>query len=139
MATPSFVNSERHCSVRVGFQFEDGEIHHGGGFGGLCVLGAEPRRLRELGAGWGAVHQDGGEWDLLWLVWARHWLISLESKRTSLVDREQIRYSMTVRAGQVMTASSILTTVPGHSQPARREAGGNGGFRARIAHDITVP
>src|SRR5271168_4919489 len=68
MATPSFVNSERHCSVRVGFQFEDGEIHHGGGFGGLCVLGAEPRRLRELGAGWGAVHQDGGSGGLGFVI-----------------------------------------------------------------------
>ena len=66
---------------------------------GLFVFGAEPRSLRELGAGRSAVNKDGGDRGWFWLSWARHWLISLELRRTpegSDGEREQTRDAITM-------------------------------------------
>ena len=55
------MNSHRQYFVGFGLDFDHREFQANcGGFGSLFVLGAEPRGLRELWTGRGAVHQDGG-------------------------------------------------------------------------------
>src|ERR1700677_1226926 len=71
------MNTEGQGFLRFAVYFDDGKLQRlGGGSGSLFVLGPEPRGLRKLQAGGGAVYQDGGDWSKFWLDWARHWLVS---------------------------------------------------------------
>ena len=94
------MNADGQSLLGFGLNIDHRELQRlGGGLGGLLVFGAEPRSLRELGAGRSAVNKDGGDWGWFWLSWARYWLISIESKRTpkgSDGEREQARDAITM-------------------------------------------